>query len=158
VTSHTLACSVLFALGGTITIGCGGRATGAGSGNDGGGPSSGGADSGAPEAACPATYADVPQGSFETNTSCSTDESCSYFDQFTCFCEQGSGWECVQANCLCEPGEGGCVNATCSTDADCPSGQHCAVNLGSPPRVCSVGCEGDASACPSGTTCKMFAP
>jgi hypothetical protein len=124
---------------------------------DGGSPAPGAVDSGGPDGSCPASYADVPQGISEANTSCPVAEACSYFGQFMCFCNEGSGWECIASNCICSSEDGGCVNVACSSDADCPSGQHCAVGLGSPTTVCSAGCE-DGVACPAGATCKMFAP
>jgi hypothetical protein len=140
---------------GALAIGCGGRESARSPGADGGAPAPGAVDSGSPEASCPATYADVPEGT--SDTSCPGTESCSYYDQFTCFCDEGSGWECLESNCLCTSDDGGCVVTACNSDADCPSGQHCGVNLGAPQRVCSAGCE-NGKACPAGTTCKMFAP
>lgn len=124
---------------------------------DGGSPAPGAADSGGPDGSCPASYADVPQGTSEANTSCPVTGACSYFNQFTCFCDEGSGWECIEANCICSSGDDGCVNVACNSDADCPSGQHCSVGLGSPTSVCSAGCE-DGGACPAGAMCKTFAP
>ena len=153
--SHILASLVL--LGATIAIGCGGRESARSPDPDGGSPAPGAVDSGGPDGSCPATYADVPQGISEANTTCAVAESCSYFGQFTCFCEVGSGWECTESNCLCLSEDAGCVTVACDSDADCPSGQHCSVNLGAPQRVCSAGCE-NGGACPAGTTCKMFAP
>jgi hypothetical protein len=149
VSSHNLASLVLLGLGATIAIGCGGRESA---------QSPGAVDSGDPDVfSCPASFADIPQGTSGANASCPLEGACSYFNQFMCFCEQGSGWECTQANCICESGDAGCVSVACNSDAECPSGQHCAVGLGSPVRVCSVGCE-DGGVCPSGTTCKTFAP
>lgn len=151
-------CFVLLGLGATITLGCGGRVSARSSDADSGNPGaldSGGPDT-TPEASCPASYEDLPFGPAGANVSCPV-SACSYFGQFTCFCNEGAGWECIQSNCLCSPGDDGCVNVACNSDADCPSGQHCAVNLGSPTTVCSAGCENGAS-CPAGATCKMFAP
>lgn len=154
--SRILACFVLLDLGAAITIGCGGRVSARSSDADAGNP--GTVDSGAPdttpEVSCPASYADIPQGA---NAPCPV-TACSYYDQFSCFCNEGAGWECIEANCLCLSGDAGCVNVACNSDADCPSGQHCAVNLGAPVRVCSAGCLEDAGSCPAGATCKMFAP
>jgi hypothetical protein len=152
--------SILLGLGAAVALGCGGSVAAGGPGPDAGNPEASALDSGGdgPAPSCPATYADVPQ-SFPGTGACAGTNSCSYYNQFTCFCDEGSGWECIQANCLCVSGEdGGCVNQACNTDADCPSGQHCGVNLGAPVRVCSVGCEGDASSCPAGAKCQMFAP
>jgi hypothetical protein len=155
--SHILASLVLLGLGSTIALGCGGRVSARSPDTDGGSPAPGAVDSGGPDGSCPASYADVPQGISEANTSCPVAEACSYFGQFMCFCNEGSGWECIASNCICSSEDGGCVNVACSSDADCPSGQHCAVGLGSPTTVCSAGCE-DGVACPAGATCKMFAP
>jgi hypothetical protein len=150
---------VLLALAASLTLGCGGRVSARSADADAGNP--GAVDSGGPEttpeASCPASYEDIPQGAAGANATCPV-TACSYFGQFSCFCNDGAGWECIQANCLCSLGDGGCVNAACNSDADCPSGQHCAVNLGAPVRVCSAGCLDDAGSCPAGAECKMFAP
>jgi hypothetical protein len=160
---HIRATSILLVLGATSAMGCGGSISARSPDTDGGIPESGALDSGGPDTAvdspapsCPASYTDVPQGGPGTGTSCPGTESCSYFNQFTCYCDEGSGWECSAANCICIPGnDGGCVNQGCTSDADCPSGQHCSAGLGS--EVCSVGCEGDA-ACPVGAKCQQFVP
>jgi hypothetical protein len=151
---RTLTTSVLLGFGATLAIGCGGRTAPRSSDADGGTPEAGGLDSESPP--CPATYADVPQGPPQADASCPT-RACSYDGQFTCFCDPGAGWECTSSNCICASGQNGCVNAPCNSDANCPSGQHCAPSLGSSTDVCSVGCELDAS-CPVGATCKMFVP
>ena len=152
--SHVVASLVLLALDATMAIGCGGRVSARGPDTD----APGAVDSGGPEGSCPLSYANVPQGLFsDPNMSCPAAEACTYFGQFTCFCEEGSGWQCTEANCLCSSGDDGCVNAACKSDADCPSGQHCGSGLGSPTEVCSAGCQ-DGGTCPTGATCKMFAP
>ena len=155
--SHILASWVLIGLGAALAIGCGGRESARSPDTDSGSPAPGAVDSGGPDGSCPATYADVPQGISEANTTCTIAESCSYFGQFMCFCEEGSGWECIASNCICSSEDAGCVSLACNSDADCPSGEHCAAGLGSPGTVCSVGCE-NGGACPVGTACKMFAP
>jgi len=152
--SRILPSSVPLVLRAAFAIGCGGLTSARSPGTDGGSPPA--VDSGGPDDSCPASYADVPQGISGTNASCPA-AACSYYGQFTCFCEMGSGWECIQDNCLCAGGDGGCVNVACNSDADCPSGQHCGVNLGAPQRVCSAGCA-DGGTCPAGATCKTFAP
>jgi hypothetical protein len=127
------------------------------------GPSDGGPPSDGAPSTCPATYADVPQF-----MPCSGDVSCSYFDHFDCVCTQGADypreWQCISYNCICSDGDAGCVNEACTTDTDCPSGQHCSQALGSAGKVCSVGCEGDAgqggskASCPVGAMCETIAP
>jgi hypothetical protein len=145
-------------LGAALAVGCGGRATAPDTDTDGGKPATHDVDSGAPDptsdASCPTSYADLPQGLSGDTGACPA-TACSYFGQFSCFCNPGSGWECIASNCLCASGDAGCVNVACSSDADCPTGQHCAAGLGQ--TVCSMGCEGN-TACPAGATCKMFAP
>lgn len=147
--------------------GDGGGADGSAGAHDGGGPAAG--SDGAPSS-CPATYADVPQFS-----PCSGSISCSYFGgQFNCGCVNVSTkplsnqWECVNNDCICSRGnDAGCINKPCTTEADCPSGQHCgrgyAAN-GNVENVCSVGCgidggEGQSPAlCPVETNCVGIAP
>jgi hypothetical protein len=136
----------------------------------GGNPDTGADDGGGPDTAsdgaapsCPATYADVPQFS-----PCSADVSCNYYGQFSCACVYGAEssreWECISFNCICSSGDAGCVNQACTTDADCPSGQHCSDHLGQGGNVCSVGCESDAgpggpnASCPVGAMCESIAP
>ena len=167
---------ILLAAGAAIALGCGTSSPAAGPEADGGHPEAAPNDSGSPDptsdgaaSTCPATYADVPQ-----YMPCSG-VSCSYFGQFDCLCMEGANnypreWECISYNCICsagdagDAGDAGCVNEACTTDADCPSGQHCSQALGSMGKVCSVGCEGDAGAggptasCPAGAMCEAFAP
>jgi hypothetical protein len=165
-----LACGL--ALAGAVA--CGGVAKGTSS--DGGAPDAGGGadasagthDGGGPVTisdgaapSCPATYADVPQFS-----PCSGPVSCNYFGQFICSCTNVTSlpsweWECINFNCSCSPGnDAGCVNKPCTTDADCPSGQHCGPGYGG--NVCSVGCMGaggSQASCPVvGAICVSFAP
>jgi len=170
-----LACGL--ALAGTVA--CGGAANGTSS--DGGAPDAGGDADGSAAGShddggsgiacdgavpsCPATYADVPQ----FTACCGVGSvSCDYYGQFNCGCVNVSTtplsnqWECMNFNCSCSPGnDAGCVNKPCTTDADCPSGQHCGPGYGG--NVCSVGCMGDAgppstTSCPVGAMCVSFAP
>jgi hypothetical protein len=156
VSSLIPACFVLLGLGAAVATGCGGRVSARSSDADAGNPGDSGGPDTSPDVSCPASYEDLPQGPAGANAPCPV-TACSYFGQFSCFCDEGAGWECIQSNCLCSAGDGGCVNVACDSDADCPSGQHCGVGLGSPVRVCSAGCE-DGGSCPAGATCKMFAP
>ena len=118
---------------------------------------------------CPATYADVPQFS----ACCGVEVvSCDYYGQINCGCVNVSTnplsnqWECMNYSCACSPGnDAGCVNKPCTTDADCPSGQHCSDYSFGPQggKQCGVGCESDAGqidypACPVGAICTAIAP
>jgi hypothetical protein len=169
-----LACEL--ALAGAIA--CGGVAKGTSS--DGGSPDAGGGadgsagthDGGGPGIACdgavpscPATYADVPQFS---ECCVAGDMSCHYYGQINCGCVNvttnplSNQWECMNYSCACSPGnDAGCINKPCTTEADCPSGQHCGPGAGG--NWCSVGCMGDGgvpayASCPVGSTCTSIAP
>lgn len=156
---------ILLGVAAAIALGCSGH----------GGPDTA-SDGAAPS--CPPTYADVPQYS-----RCSGHVSCDYDGQFNCQCmDRGNTleWVCTVFNCICLSADAaagtfppasatsGCVNQTCNTDADCPSGQHCGQQVGlaglGPQNVCSVGCEGDFSSggamasCPFGGTCEHIVP
>jgi hypothetical protein len=161
-----LACGL--ALAGAVA--CGGVAKGTSS--DGGAPDAGGGADGSAGIACdggasscPATYEDVPQYSAWCGPGL---VSCNYSGQFNCGCvnvnthTNSNVWECMNYSCYCSPGnDAGCVNKPCTTDADCPSGQHC--DLGNADHVCSVGCMGDGgvpspASCPVGAMCEEIAP
>jgi hypothetical protein len=157
--------------------GDGGGADGTAGAHDGGGPGTG--SDGAPSS-CPAAYADITWGA-----PCSDHGlTCDYYGQFSCACAEVTTnpvswqWLCQEFNCICLPADAGCatfcpndaspscINKPCTTDADCPSGQHCGQEIGpgAPSgKVCSFGCEGDAgpgstASCQFGGTCEPIAP
>lgn len=164
-----LACGL--ALAGAVA--CGGGVKGAATSSDGGARDDGdGALS-----SCPATYADVPQFSACSGAGSKTSPSisCDYFGgQFSCGCVNVSTnpvsweWECVDNDCICSrDDDAGCVNKPCTTEADCPSGQHCGTGYdgnGNVGNVCSAGCGIDGGGgqsqalCPAGTICTGIAP
>ncbi len=73
-------------------------------------------------------------------------------------CQAAAGGACAGAGCACKvaPAVGACQGAVpCTTDAECPTGNHCTTAASNPPRrgVCLAFCLAD-NECPRGKVCQ----